>query len=65
VAGCVDRASVYLLSKTEARSIIDHQISVIEGEWPAVCDDAAMSETDRAGMWHRQFLNAYATEGYN
>jgi serine/threonine-protein kinase HipA len=64
VAGCVDRASVYLLSEAEARFIIDHQISVIEAEWPAVCDDAGMSEADRARMWHRQFLNSYATEGY-
>jgi serine/threonine-protein kinase HipA len=64
VAGCIDRASIYHLSETEARSIIDHQISTIEAEWSAVCEVAGMTEADRTGMWRRQFLNPYATEGY-
>ena len=64
VAGCVERASVYLLSEPEAREIVDHQIEVIERDWNEVCDLAALTEVDRAGFWGRQFLNPYATEGY-
>lgn len=64
VAGCVRRASTYLLSEPQAREIVDHQIETIETDWAEVCDLAGLSEVDRAGFWRRQFLNPYATEGY-
>ena len=64
VAGCVARASTYLLSERDARAIVDHQIDVIESQWDDVCDQAALTEVDRAGFWRRQLLNPYATEGY-
>jgi serine/threonine-protein kinase HipA len=64
VSGCVARASTYLLSEAEAREIIDSQIDVIESQWAQVCDEAALTQVDRAGFKGRQFLNPYATEGY-
>lgn len=64
VAGCVSRASVYLLEEGEAREIIDRQIEVIESEWEAVCDLAELAAVDRANLRRDQFLNPYATEGY-
>jgi serine/threonine-protein kinase HipA len=64
VAGCVARASTYRLSESDARQIVDHQINTIETHWTDVCDQAALTEVDRAGLWRRQFLNPYATEGY-
>jgi serine/threonine-protein kinase HipA len=64
VAGCVARASTYLLSEPDAREIVDHQIDTIETGWAEVCEQAGLSEVDRAGFWRRQFLNPYATEGY-
>jgi serine/threonine-protein kinase HipA len=64
VAGCIAHASTYLLSERNAREIIDHQIDVIENEWAEACDRAGLTEVDRAGFWRRQFLNPYATEGY-
>jgi len=64
LAGCVERASTYLLSEADAREIVDHQIDVIATQWGEVCDLAELSEVDRNGFWHRQFLNPYATEGY-
>jgi serine/threonine-protein kinase HipA len=64
VAGCVARASTYRLSESDAREIVDHQIDTIETHWADVCDEAALTEIDRAGFWRRQFLNPYATEGY-
>ncbi len=64
VAGCVARASTYLLSEPDAREIVDRQIDTIESHWADVCDQAALSEVDRAVFWRRQFLNPYAVEGY-
>jgi serine/threonine-protein kinase HipA len=64
VACCVARASTYLLSEPGARGIVDHQIDAIETNWPDVCDQATLTEVDRAGFWRRQFLNPYAIEGY-
>jgi serine/threonine-protein kinase HipA len=64
VAGCVARASTYLLSDAEAREIVDHQIATIESQWDDVCEQAELTEVDRNSFWHRQFLNPYATEGY-
>jgi serine/threonine-protein kinase HipA len=64
VAGCVERASAYLLSEAEAREIVDHQIETIEGQWDEVCDLAELAAGARAAFWQRQFLNPYATEGY-
>jgi serine/threonine-protein kinase HipA len=64
LAGCVERASTYLLTESEARDLIDHQVDVIQREWDDVCQRARMSEVDRAFFWGRQFLNPYAFEGY-
>jgi len=64
VAGCVDAAATYLLSRGEARTIIDHQIEVIARDWDEVCDLAGMSVVDRRLFWNTAFLNPYALEGY-
>jgi serine/threonine-protein kinase HipA len=64
VAGCVSRASTYLLSESDAREIVDRQIETIESQWNDVCEQAALTEVERNGFWRRQFLNPYATEGY-
>ena len=65
LAGCVERASTFMLTESEARELIDHQIEVIEHGWPEVCDLAQMTEVDRALFWGRQFLNPYAFYGYS
>jgi len=64
VAGCVERASTYLLSEAEARQIVDEQIETIEGQWEEVCDLAELPEGARRAFRGRQFLNPYALEGY-
>ena len=64
VAGCVERASTYLLSEAEAREIVVSQIETIEGQWDEVCDLAGLTQVERAGFWERRFLNPYALEGY-
>ncbi len=64
VRACVEAASTYLLSESEAREIVDHQVGAIEAEWEQSCEAARLSEVERAYFWRRQFLNAYALEGY-
>jgi serine/threonine-protein kinase HipA len=64
VAGCVERAHLYQLSKTQATAIVEHQIEVINSNWAGVCEQAELSEVDRSYFWKRQFLNDYALEGW-
>jgi serine/threonine-protein kinase HipA len=65
LAGCVERASTYMLTEREAREVIDQQVDVIEREWGEVCERARMTEVERSFFWRRQFLNPYAFEGYS
>ena len=65
LAGCIERASTYMLTESEARELIDHQVEVIQHDWREVCDLAQMTEVDRAYFWRRQFLNPYAFHGYS
>ena len=55
--------SKWIESEDEAQAVIEHQKSVIEDNWDSVCNEAQLSEVDRALFWHRQFLNPYAFEG--
>lgn len=65
VAGCISRASTYLLTEAEASEIVDSQIETIEQAWEDVCDLARLSEVDRRRLWRRAVLNPYAMEGYS
>ena len=60
LATCIVAASSFLLGKDEAIAIVNHQVKVIEHEWQATCDEAALSEVDRMLFWRRQFLNPFA-----
>jgi serine/threonine-protein kinase HipA len=62
--GCIESASIYLLSESEARSIVDQQIECIRENWDIVCDEAKMTEVDRNRYWGSAFLNPYAFDGY-
>ncbi len=60
---CIEAASHFHISEDDAHAIIKHQKSIIEDNWDAVCNEAQLSEVDRALFWRRQFLNPYAFEG--
>ena len=64
VAGCVEHAAEYLLSRAEAAEIVDHQLEVIRRDWQDVCDLAELGEVDRQLFWNTAFLNPYALEGW-
>jgi serine/threonine-protein kinase HipA len=61
---CRLAARHFLLRDDDARALIDGQVAAIRENWQDVCDEANLSPVDRAFLWRRQFLNAYAFEGY-
>ena len=65
VAGCVDRAHEYHLSRQQAISIISHQLDVIRHDFAEVCAEANMTEADRRYFWERQFLNPSVLYGWS
>lgn len=50
----------FLLKAEEAIRIVNHQVAVITDQWDALCDEALLTDTERRGLWRRQFLNPYA-----
>ncbi len=63
IAGVIDAAPQFLLSKEKAFEIFEAQKQVIEQNWQALCEEARLSEVDQKYLWGRQFLNPYAFEG--
>ncbi len=63
VAGCVERASTYLLDRAEAREIVDRQVAVVEDGWDEVAATSGMSAVERREARGRQILNPYTLEG--
>jgi serine/threonine-protein kinase HipA len=62
VAGRLAAAPQFLLSEENAAEIIVSQVECIEQNWPAVCEEASLTETDRNLLWGNQILNPYAFE---
>ena len=60
IATCMAAAPSFLLGSEAAIAIVNHQVRTIENEWPSICDEAGLSEVDRALFWRRQFLNPFA-----
>ncbi|HZI90589.1 MAG TPA: HipA domain-containing protein [Thermoleophilaceae bacterium] len=60
VAGCVDRAAIYHLTRADAQEIVDHQIDVIKTHWDDVCDEAGLTQVERDTFRDRQFLNPFS-----
>ena len=60
ISSCLEAAHHFLLSREDALSIVVHQVAVIGENWGRVCDEAKLSETDRALFWGRQLLNPFA-----
>lgn len=63
ISSCLDAAGHFLLSRPEAVGIAEHQLTRIVDHWDAVCNEANLTDTDRAFLWGRQFLNPFAFEG--
>lgn len=63
LAGCIGAATdAYLLSKDEAKDIIDHQVDTIRSEWDEAAEAARLTVAERKQLWGRQILNPYALQ---
>jgi serine/threonine-protein kinase HipA len=62
LAGCVAASDTYLLSRSEAQDIIDHQVATIRSEWDEAADVARLTLVERDRLWGKQILNPYALE---
>lgn len=60
---CLDAAANFLMTPDQAKQVVAGQIKVIREQWTAICDEAALPETDRSLLWGRQFLNPFAFDG--
>ena len=60
LATCLESAHNFLLSRVDARAIMDELHAAIEEHWHAVCDEAQLGEVDKRLLWGRQFLNPYS-----
>lgn len=63
LATCLEAAHHFLVADDEAIAIVEAQLCCIAEHWDAVCDEAALSQTDRNLFSGRQFLNPYCLEG--
>jgi len=63
LSNCLAAAPHFLLGAGKAQAIIAHQVRTITARWEAVCDEAGLTEVDRALLWRRQFLNPFAFHG--
>ncbi len=63
VSSCLDAAPAFHLTREDAFEIARSQKVKIEHNWDTVCDEARLTEIDRALFWGRQFLNPYSIVG--
>lgn len=63
ISTCLATAHHFLLSSKEAMEIARRQVAAIAEHWDAVCEEAAISMTDRLLLANRQFLNPFSVEG--
>lgn len=60
LATCLAACQVYLLDTSQAQSIIDAQIDVIQTQWHDAADAAGLTELERRQLFHQEILNEFA-----
>ncbi len=63
LALCLEAAPQFHLEPATALHLIEAQVMAISDHWAAVCEEAALSQVERAFLWRRQILNPFAFEG--
>lgn len=63
ISSCLDAAPAFHLTREKAGEIAAHQKAAIQDNWNAVCDEARLTEIDRAMLWGRQLLNPFSIIG--
>ena len=57
---CRAACETYLLDRTEADELIEHQVTVVREEWDDAADAARLSAVERDRLWGRQVLNPWS-----
>jgi serine/threonine-protein kinase HipA len=52
-------AADFGLTPRQAEEAIEEILAVIRGEWDLACDEATLTQTERAALWEREILNPY------
>ena len=60
LATCLESAHNFLLSRADARALMEELQAAIEQHWNAVCEEAQLAEVDKRLLRGRQFLNPYS-----
>jgi serine/threonine-protein kinase HipA len=60
LVACLAACQVYLLDTSQAQSIIDAQIDVIQTQWHDAADAAGLTELERQQLFRREILNEFA-----
>lgn len=55
-------AAVYLLDESEARDIVDHQVTTIHERWEDACERVGVTAAQRQLLWGRSVCNPYTFE---
>ena len=63
LATCLAAAPNFLLDERAAEDLISEQIERMRAAWPAVAEEAGLTEIDRALLAGRLFLNPFIFEG--
>ncbi len=58
-------AGVFRISNTQAISIIENMISIIEKNWPILCHQVDLSEHSNKLFWKKIVLGPHCFEGWN
>lgn len=62
---CLLAAQHFMLSLTEAKELIEHQIQIIGERWAEVCEEAELSSFDKSLFAERLFFKEYAFEEFD
>jgi serine/threonine-protein kinase HipA len=60
LATCLAACDVYLLDTSQAQSIIDAQIDVVQTQWHDAADTARLTQLERQQLFRREILNEFA-----
>lgn len=64
LANVLSACSIFMLSESEARELIEHQIAVVEDSWMETCDLAGLGIVERERLWGAAIFNPFCFEGW-
>ena len=64
LANVLSACSIFMLSESEARELIEHQIAVVEDSWTETCDLAGLGIVERERLWGAAIFNPFCFEGW-